>query len=144
MARQHTARSTWSGDLQNGSGKFTLGSGAASDVGLTWKARAEEGAGSSPEELIAAALAGCYSMALSNILAKGGNTPDRIDTEAVSTFQMTDAGPRLTNIDMTVRGSVPGIDDAAFKQAAEAARTGCPVSNALKGNVEIRVDASLA
>jgi osmotically inducible protein OsmC len=146
MATQRTAAATWSGDLASGSGDVTLGtSKAASGLGLTWKARTEDGPGklTSPEELIAAALAGCFSMALSNGLSKAGHTPDRLEVSATSNFEKTDAGFRLTTMDLHVRGTVPGIDEQAFRKAADEAAVGCPVSNALKGNVDIRVDAAL-
>jgi lipoyl-dependent peroxiredoxin len=145
MAVEHTASATWNGDLMSGSGTFSLGSGAVSDVSLTWKARAEDGsAGTSPEELIAAALAACFSMALSNGLAQGATPPTRLETGATATFERTDAGFRLTRIALRVSGDVPGIDVAGFREAAEGAKGNCPVSKALEGNVEITLDASLA
>jgi osmotically inducible protein OsmC len=144
MAAEHTASATWQGDLMGGSGTFSLGSGAAADVGITWKARAEDGsAGTTPEELIAAALAACFSMALSNGLAQAGTPPTRIDTDARATFERTDAGFRLTRIALTVRGDVPNADEAAFRDAAGTAKENCPVSKALEGNVEIGLDAAL-
>jgi osmotically inducible protein OsmC len=145
MAAEHTASATWNGDLMSGSGTFSLGSGAASNVGVTWRARAEDGsAGTSPEELIAAALASCFSMALSNGLAKAGTPPTQIDTEAKASFGSTDAGFRLTKIELKVRGQVEGIGDDEFREAAEGAKVNCPVSKALEGNVAIDLDASLS
>jgi osmotically inducible protein OsmC len=145
MAVEHTAAATWAGDLMSGSGTVSVGSGAVSGVPLTWRARAEDGsAGSSPEELIAAALASCFSMALSHGLAQGGNPPARIETDATATFDKTDAGFRLTGIALRVNGNVPGIDDAAFREAAEGAKVNCPVANALADSVEITLDATLA
>ena len=145
MAAEHTASATWNGDLMSGSGAFSLGSGAASDVGLSWRARAEDAsAGTSPEELIAAALAACFSMALSHGLAQGGNPPTRIDTDATAVFDRTDEGFRVTRIALTTRGDVPGLDEAGFHEAAEGAKQNCPVSKALEGNVEITLDAALA
>ena len=142
MAAEHTASATWNGDLMSGSGTFSLGSGAATDVGLTWRARAEDAsAGTSPEELIAAALASCFSMALSHGLAQAGTPPTRLETEATASFQ---AGQGITGIALRVRGQVEGIDEAAFREAAETAKTNCPVSKALEGNVEIGLDAALA
>src|ERR1700694_122899 len=112
MAVEHTASATWEGDLMGGSGTASVGRGAVSGVPLTWRARAEDAsAGSSPEELIAAALAACFSMALSHGLAQGGNPPARIETDATASFEKTDAGFRLTKISLRVSGDVPGIDE---------------------------------
>ena len=146
MATQHSAHTTWEGDLKSGSGVFTLGSGAAGPQQVSWRARAEEPGGgqTSPEELIAAALSSCFSMALSNGLAQAGTPPRTLETDAVSTFDRTDAGFRLTTIELKVRGDVPGADENAFREAAEQAKQNCPVSQALKGNVEISLDAGLA
>jgi osmotically inducible protein OsmC len=144
MGVEHTASATWEGDLMSGFGTVSLGSGAASGVTLTWRARAEDAsAGASPEELMAAALASCFSMALSHQLAQGGHAPARLDTTATSTFEKTDAGFRVTKIALQVGGDVPGADDSAFREAAEGAKSNCPVSKALEGNVEITLDASL-
>src|SRR5205807_7260983 len=111
----------------------------------SWKARAEDAsAGTSPEELIAAALASCFSMALAHGLAQGGNAPTRLETEATAAFDRTDAGFRVTKIAVRVRGEVPGINEAAFREAAEGAKVDCPVSKTLEGNVEITLDASLS
>jgi osmotically inducible protein OsmC len=141
MAAEHTAHARWEGDLMSGSGTVSTGSGAVTDVGLTWKARAEDAsAGSSPEELIAAALAGCFSMALSHGLAQDGHPPTSIETDATATFDRTDAGPRMTRIALRVSGDVPGVDEDAFRAAAEGAKANCPVSKALEGNVEITLD----
>jgi len=145
MAAEHTAHASWQGDLMSGSGIVSTGSGAVSNVPLTWKARAEDAsAGSSPEELIAAAHAACLSMALSHGLAQAGNPATSLETDATATFDRTDAGFRITKIALSVRGDVPGIDEAAFKEAAEGAKANCPVSKALEGNVEVTLDASLA
>jgi lipoyl-dependent peroxiredoxin len=145
MAAEHSAHATWNGDLMGGSGSVSTGSGAVSSVALTWKARAEDAsAGSSPEELIAAALAACFSMALSHGLAQDGHPPTSIDTDATATFDRRDEGFRVTKIALSVRGDVAGLDEAAFRAAAEGAKVNCPVSKALEGNVEITLDASLA
>ena len=145
MAAEHTAHASWQGDLMGGSGTVSTGSGAVSSVPLTWKARAEDAsAGSSPEELIAAAHAACFSMALSHGLAQAGSPATSLETDATATFDRTDAGFRITKIALSVRGDVPGVDDDAFKEAAEGAKANCPVSKALEGNVEITLDASLA
>jgi osmotically inducible protein OsmC len=144
MAAEHSAHASWQGDLMSGSGTVSTGSGAVQDVALTWHARAEDAAaGSSPEELIAAALAACFSMALSHGLAHAGNTANSIETDAVAAFDRTDAGFRVTKIALTVRADVPGIDADAFHEAAEGAKANCPVSKALENNVEITLDASL-
>jgi len=145
MAVEHTASATWNGDLMGGSGSFSLGSGAARDVGITWRARAEDAsAGTSPEELLAGALASCFSMALSAGLSRAGTPPSRLDTGATATFEVGDAGPRVSRIALRVRGQVDGIDENAFREAAEGAKTNCPVSKAFAGNVEITLDAALA
>jgi osmotically inducible protein OsmC len=98
----------------------------------------------SPEELIAAAHATCFSMALSHGLAQGGHPASRLETEATATFDRTDAGFRITRMAIAVRGDVPGMDEGAFVEAAEGAKANCPVSKALEGNVEITLDAALA
>lgn len=142
---QSKAHTTWQGDLFKGSGTTTLASGAAGTFPVSWASRTEAANGkTSPEELIAAAHASCFSMALSNTLASEGNAPTRLETDAAVSFGKTDAGFRITKIELTVRGEVPGLDEAGFKKAAEAAKEGCPVSQALKGNVEITLDAALA
>jgi len=145
MAAERSAHTTWEGDLMSGSGTVTLGSGATGPQQVSWPARTEESGGkTSPEELIAAALSSCFSMALSHALAEAGTPPKKLETEAVATFDRTDDGFRMTKIDVTVRGQVDGIDENTFREAAEEAKAGCPVSQALKGNVELSVDASLA
>jgi osmotically inducible protein OsmC len=139
-----TAHVTWSGSLMEGSGTITsVESGAFGPLDVTWAARAEdESAGlTSPEELIAAAHAACFSMALSHGLAGSGTPPDKLDTSATVTFV---PGTGITKIALTVRGTVPGIDEAAFVEAAEGARMNCPVSKALASVPEITVDAALA
>jgi osmotically inducible protein OsmC len=145
MAAEHTAHASWNGDLMSGSGTVSTGSGAVTDVPLTWKARAEDAsAGSSPEELIAAALAACFSMALSHGLAQAGTPATSIETDATAAFDRTDEGFRVTTIALSVRGDVPGVDEAGFREAAEGAKVNCPVSKALEGNVPITLDASLS
>jgi osmotically inducible protein OsmC len=141
MPVEHRAHTTWEGDLQSGSGVFTLGSGVAGPQHVTWRARAEDAsAGTSPEELIAAALSSCFSMALSSGLAKAGTPPTRLETDVVSTFE---GGVGITKLALSVRGDVPGADENAFREAAEQAKENCPVSKALKGNVEMTLDAAL-
>ena len=146
MAAIRQAQATWSGDLTSGSGQITyVSSGAFTRLPVTWAARTEpEHSGrTSPEELIAAAHAACYSMAFSNNLAKNGTPPERVDVTVQTTFEKTEPGWRLTRSDIKVRGKVPGIDEAKFQELAVAARDGCPVSQALKGNVAFSVEATL-
>ena len=133
---------TWSGDLLGGSGTIeSVGSGAFGPLPVSWKARAEEpGGNTSPEELIAAAHAACFSMALSGALAKQGNPPEALSTSATVTFV---PGTGITKSVLDVEGTVPGLDEAGFREAAEAAKENCPVSQALKGNVELSVTARL-
>jgi len=141
MALKSTGRTHWEGDLMTGSGTTTIDSGAAGPMQVTWKARTEEHGGlTSPEELIAAAHASCYSMAFSNMLAKAGTAPTALDTEATATFV---PGEGITSIELTVRGQVEGISEADFSSIAENAKENCPVSKALRGNVPITITASL-
>jgi osmotically inducible protein OsmC len=144
MATEKTARAVWEGDLMSGSGRVSTGSGALSDEGVTWSARAEDAEGVSPEELIAAAHATCVSMALSHALAEQGHAPARLETQATTTFDKTEDGFRLTTIKLAIEGEVEGIDGVVFLETAEAARDNCPVSKALEGNVEISVEATLS
>lgn len=146
MATTRTAKATWKGSLFEGSGAFDLvSSGAASGMEISWPARTEEPNGkTSPEELIAAAHASCFAMAFSNLLAKNDTTADQLDVTAVATFDKTADGFRLTKMELSVTGSVPGIDEARFAELATQAKDGCPVSNALKGNVDISVVARLS
>jgi osmotically inducible protein OsmC len=138
------AHAVWEGDLAEGSGRVSVGSGTLGDQPVSWAARTEHEDATSPEELIAAALASCFSMALSNGLAQAGNAPTKLETDARATFEKTEAGFRMTQIALTVRGEVDGIDEEGFQKAAEEAKDGCPVSNALKGNVDLSVDAALS
>ena len=143
MATEKTARATWEGSLAEGSGRFSLGSGAVTDQAVTWKDRAEEGEGTSPEELIAAAHASCVLMALAGGLSKAGTPPTKLESEAKTTFDKVGEGFRITTIELSIRGEVEGIDEDAFQQAAEGAKENCPVSQALKGNVEVTLNAAL-
>jgi len=139
-----TASAKWQGDLFEGSGTVDFKSGAAGPLPVSWASRTEEAAGkTSPEELIAAAHAACFSMAFSNELAGAGFPPENLDTSAVATFSKGDDGFRIRTMELTVDATIPGIDDATFAEKAEAAKNGCPVSNALAGNVEITLNASL-
>jgi lipoyl-dependent peroxiredoxin len=143
MAADRTANVTWSGSLLEGSGRIeNVGSGSFGPLDVTWASRTEEPAGrTSPEELIAAAHAACFSMALSGGLAKAGSPPERLETSATVTFV---PGTGITKSALTVRGTVPGMDEAAFKEAAEGAKVSCPVSQALAAVPEITLDAALA
>jgi osmotically inducible protein OsmC len=145
MAITRFAEATWNGDLLNGSGTINyVSSGAFSRMPVTWASRTEEHAGrTSPEELIAAAHAACFSMAFSARLAKNSTPASNLDVKAVVTFDKGDAGWKIARSDITVRGDVPGIDAATFDRLAQDAKDNCPVSAALKGNVELSVDASL-
>ena len=145
MAIERNAHATWEGDLRGGSGRFDVGSGAIRGQEVTFASRFEEPGGkTSPEELIAAAHATCFSMALAGGLAKAGHPPTRIETDAVATLDQTEGGFRITSMRLSVRGEVDGIDEQTFRAAAEEAKEGCPVSNALADSVEITLDAALA
>ena len=145
MAVERRATAVWEGDLFGGSGKVSTESGAVSNATTKWSSRAEEAdENTSPEELIAAAHATCISMALANILAQGGSPPARLESEATATFDQAGDGFRMTTMRISIRGQVEGLDEDAFRQAAEDAKENCPVSQALKGNVDVSVDATLA
>lgn len=145
MAIERNAHATWDGELRGGSGRFDTGSGAITGQEVTFASRFEESGGkTSPEELIAAAHATCFSMALAGGLAKAGHPPTRIETDAVATLDQAEGGFRITSMKLSVRGEVDGIDEEAFRAAAEEAKEGCPVSNALADSVEITLDAALA
>ena len=143
MATDRRAEVTWNGSLLEGRGRIdSTTSGVLGQQELTWTARAEDNPGSttSPEDLIAAAHAACFAMALSHGLAQAGTPPERLETSATLTFV---PGTGITKSALTVVGHVPGIDETAFEEAAEAAKEGCPVSGALQGNVELTLDARL-
>ena len=142
MATHRTASATWNGSLLEGAGVVhEAGSGAFGPLQISWSSRAEEPNGkTSPEELIAAAHSACFAMALSSGLAKAGTPADQLDTSATVTFV---PGAGITKVALGVRGTVPGIDAATFLAAAEAAKTGCPVSGALAAVPEITLDAIL-
>jgi osmotically inducible protein OsmC len=142
MARESFAEATWHGSLLEGNGTIeSVGSGAFGPLPVTWASRAEGvGGGTTPEELIAAAHATCFSMALSNILAKAGTPPETLSVSAKVSFV---AGTGITASALDVKGVVPGLDEAGFRAAAEEARDGCPVSQALMGNVDLSVAARL-
>jgi lipoyl-dependent peroxiredoxin len=139
---ERASTAIWEGDLQSGKGTMTIGSGAWQGP-YSFKSRFEDGAGTNPEELIAAAHAGCYSMALSGALTKAGSPPQRIETKAKVDLTKEEAGFRIGKIHLTTTASVPGIDDAKFQELAETAKKNCPVSKVLAG-AEISLDAKLA
>lgn len=144
MAAIRRAEVSWNGDLMSGSGTVSaVSSGAFRDLPVSWAARTESPDKTSPEELIAAAHASCFAMAFSGALARAGTPPQSLAVSAEVTFDKLEAGWKVTKSALTVRGVVPGISPADFVAAAEAARDGCPVSGALKGNVELSVEATL-
>lgn len=141
MAAISRADAIWTGDLMSGSGRVTIASGALDEFPVSWASRAESQKGkTSPEELIAAAHAACYSMAFSNGLAQAGHKAEELNTTAEVTFV---PGTGITSVSLTVRGRVKGIEDAEFQKLATAAKDGCPVSKALHGNVELNLEARL-
>lgn len=142
MATERRAEVTWTGDLMSGGGTIdSVGSGAFGPLDVSWAARSEEPNGTtSPEELIAAAWAACFAMALSGGLARGGTPPERLATSATVTFQ---PGEGIIKGALTVRGTVPGLDAAGFASAAEGAKANCPVSMALTGIPDVTLDAAL-
>ena len=143
MAAESSATTVWQGDLAHGGGTTSPESGAFPDIEVTWASRTSRSAGkTSPEELLAAAHASCYCMALSHELSEGGNAPDRLEATATVAFVPGEGGVKSSHI--VVTGQVPGIDQARFEEAARAAAEGCPISGALKGNIEITVDATLS
>ncbi len=140
---ERTASVTWQGDLMSGNGRIdSVGSGALSGLDVTWASRSEpdESGRTSPEELIAAAHATCFSMALSHGLAQAGTPAERLQVTATSTFV---PGTGITAMRLELAGTVPGLDEEGFRQAADGAKQNCPVSKALAGNVEITLDARL-
>lgn len=137
------AAARWTGSLTEGGGTFTLGTEVLRDTPITWRARTQSGeAATSPEELIAAAHASCYAMALSNTLSQNGHTPERLDVTAEVSATLGD-GLKITRSTLTVRGAVPGLDQSSFEEWARKGDEACPVSNALRGSLEIVVNATL-
>ncbi len=144
MAAKRRAVAVWEHDLLKGSGRFKVDSGAFPEMPVTWAARTEASGGkTSPEELLAAAHASCFAMAFSAGLGRMGTPPERLEVAATCTFDKVGDGWKVTTMELQVVGRVPGIDAAAFAEAAQKAGAGCPISNALKNNVEIRVTAKL-
>jgi len=135
-----TSRAEWKGDLKGGRGTMSLGGGAWEGA-YSFRSRFEDGEGTNPEELLAAAHAGCFSMALSNILAGAGHPPDSVRTRADVHLEVGEDGPSIPRVDLHVEADVPGIDEDAFLEHAEAARTGCPVSGLFRA--DITLDAKL-
>src|SRR6186997_253699 len=145
MAATRTATVTWSGTLADGEGTVSAGSsGVFADLPLSWGSRTEAHDGrTSPEELLAAAHSSCFAMALSGALARAGTPPDHVHVSATVTFDKVDDAWTVTRSELDVVGTVPGLDEAAFEAAADNAKTNCPISRALTGNVELSVTATL-
>ena len=145
MAVERTANAEWQGDLMSGSGTVSTQSGAVRDATIKWSSRAEAAdENTSPEELIAAAHAACVSMALAHGLAQAGTPPQRIESQATSTFDQVGDGFRMTKMHLRIRGTVDGLDEDGFRKAAEDAKDNCPVSQALSDDVAVTVEAALA
>jgi lipoyl-dependent peroxiredoxin len=132
----------WQGDLRSGAGTFTAGDSISGEY--SFKSRFEDGPGANPEQLIAAAHAACFSMALSAALGDAGTPVESVKTDATVTLRFVDGAPTITSIALSTVGRVPGIDEATFQSAAEEAKRGCPVSRALAGVPEVTLQASLA
>ena len=142
---ERRAEVTWTGTLTEGNGTLTAGSGALSNMPVTWASRTEQPGGkTSPEELIASAHAACYAMAFSNTLAQAGKPPEQLHVTAVCSLDRTDTGLKITTMALEVQGKVPGITQDQFTELAQKAEQGCPVSNALRNNLQISVKAQLA
>lgn len=143
---ESSATALWNGDLTGGSGTVDFGTGALPGTPLTWASRTELSDGkTSPEELVAAAHASCYAMAFSNVLATAGHPPDHLHVSATVAFGPKDGGGgfEVKSSALTVRGKVAGLDQAAFENLANEGEQGCPISNALRGNIDITVNATL-
>ena len=145
MAATRTATVTWNGSLTEGSGTVTAGTSQLfTDLPVSWASRTESADGrTSPEELLAAAHASCFSMALAGALARAGTPPDHVHVSATVTFDKVGEGWGVTRSELDVVGVVPGMDHAAFEAAADGAKDNCPISRALRGNVELSVSATL-
>jgi len=145
MAAVRRAEATWTGSLAEGSGMINyVTSGSITRLPVSWASRTEEANGrTSPEELVAAAHASCYSMSLSGSLTRNGTPPTALNVTAVITFDKVETGWTVISSALTVRGVVPGIDAGTFASLAEAAKDGCPISRLMKGNVALSVDAAL-
>ena len=145
LKAERRADVVWEGDLLHGSGTIvSVGSGALGAMPVTWASRTERSDGkTSPEELMAAAHAACYAMAFSHTLAQAGTPAERLSVSATCTFEQVEGGFKISTMDLDARGKVPGLDEAGFEKVAQQAEQGCPVSNALRNNVQIRVNAHL-
>ena len=143
---ERRAEAVWEGDLMTGTGAVSAAtSGAFTSLGVSWASRTEgPEARTSPEELVAAAHASCYCMALSAGLGRAGTPPTRLEVSATVTFQQIEGGWKVASSALTVKGTVAGVTSEEFAAAAEAAKDGCPISGALKGNVDLSVEATLA
>lgn len=142
--KENRATIVWTGNLQEGSGELSLDSGVLSGVKMTFGARTGPSDGmTNPEELIAGAHATCYAMVLTNVLAQSDTPAEKLEVEAVATLERTESGLKIASMDLNVKGTVPGMSGEEFSEVATNAESKCPVSNALRGNVEIRVNAAL-
>lgn len=142
--QERQADVTWEGNLVHGNGTLRVGSGAFPDLPVTWSSRTEEPGGkTSPEELLAASQAVCYAMALSHTLTQQGTPPQRLDVSATCAVDRVETGLKITTMNITVKGQVSGLQQADFEAAARKAEQGCPVSNAIRNNVDIQVQAQL-
>jgi lipoyl-dependent peroxiredoxin len=140
---ERSATTAWDGDLPKGNGTLNGASGALDNLNVTWASRTQRSQGkSSPEELVAAAHSSCFSMALANELSEGGHDPEHLEVTAKVTLDEKDGAPTVTTSELSVSGRVPGLDQAAFAEAAQAAGRNCPISRALAG-VDISVEATL-
>jgi osmotically inducible protein OsmC len=137
------ASAVWHGGLKDGKGTISTDSGVLKDAQYSFGTRFENGIGTNPEELIAAAHAGCFTMALSNELGKLELKPESLETHAAATFEVVDGKPTITRIHLTTKAKVPGADKAKFDMAADNAKKGCPISRLFHGNTEIILDAQL-
>lgn len=143
--QERNAQVVWEGSLRDGSGMLKVDSGAVPEQRVTFSARTEQPEGmTSPEELLAGAHAICYAMVLSNMLSQDGKVPKRLEVSAVCTLDRVDGALKITHMALSVLGDVPDIDEAAFREVAQEGEKKCPVSNAIRGNVEVSVDARLA
>ena len=144
MATQRKAHARWEGNLTEGSGQVRVGSSALPQFPVTWKARTEgSDSVTSPEELLAAAEAACFSMALSSDLAKAGYQPQSVESTATAIFEQVDGKWTVSTMNLDVTARVPGINDADFQKIANGTKSGCPVSRAIANNVDIRLNARL-
>jgi lipoyl-dependent peroxiredoxin len=140
---QRKASAVWQGDLKSGNGSISTDSGTLKNTQYSFSTRFENGVGTNPEELLAAAHAGCFTMALSAQLGQANLTPESLETSASVKFEKTDAGFSITAIQLKTRAKIPGASESAFETAAQNAKAGCPISRLFKGNTEITLDAKL-